>query len=59
MKKQESRRQVPPNYGIEYMGETLRLGNNWQDIVQNIDEKVGDRRVAASLKVCLFEKLRE
>ena len=38
---------------------TLRLGTSWQEIVKCIEQQVNDKQIAASLKMCLFHKLKE
>lgn len=47
------------NYGVEYQGRTLRLGSTWLDICRNINIQVDDKRVQASLKLVMFERLKK
>jgi hypothetical protein len=51
--------QTPASYGIEYGGFTIRLGGTWPDICQSINEQIPDKKIAASLKLVLYEKLKE
>ena len=50
--------QNPPNYAIEYGDKTIKLGDNWSDICKKINEEILDKRVGASLKLVLFERLK-
>lgn len=59
MNRPEAKKQAPPNYCVEYKGQPLRLGNKWADICRNIELQVSEPRVAASLKMCLFDKLKK
>lgn len=46
--------QIPHNYGIEYEGKIIKLGNNWSDICKVVNKEISDKRMKASLKLVLY-----
>jgi len=43
---------------IEYRNRTIELGHCWRDISSALDQKLPDRRLAASVRLVLLKKLR-
>jgi len=43
---------------IEYRNRMIELGHSWKDISSALDQKLPDRRLAASVRLVLLKKLR-
>lgn len=46
-------------FAITYQGAQISLGRTWEEIVATVDKVPFDRKFAASLKLNLYEKLKD
>ena len=45
-------------YTMELKGKQVSLGKTWGHICQTIDQRIPDRKLAISTKVCLSKKIK-
>lgn len=43
---------------IEYRNRIIELGHSWKEVSSALDQKLPDRRLAASVRLVLMKKLR-
>jgi hypothetical protein len=46
-------------FAITFQGTQICLGRTWEEVVATVDSVQFDAKVAASLKLCLYERLKE
>lgn len=46
-------------FAITYQGTQICLGRTWEEIIATVDSVQFDRKIAASLKLNLYEKLKD
>lgn len=46
-------------FAITYQGTQISLGRTWEEIIATVDTFQFDRKIAASLKLNLYEKLKD
>lgn len=46
-------------YAIDYQGARIELGPTWPEVSAAVDQALPSPKLAAALKLCLFERLKD